>query len=79
MAYGEKSVDGRTFEKSEKIRNGFAPTEAYSKIFMELAQDADAAAKFVNGIMPKKIVDEAKKISEKDKAEILQLTDTVTE
>lgn len=52
MSYGEKSIDGRYFEKSEKLRNSFAPTEAYSKIFMELARDADAAAKFINGIIP---------------------------
>jgi hypothetical protein len=52
MSYGEKSADGRRFVKSEEIRNGFAPTEAYSKIFMELATDADAASAFVNGILP---------------------------
>jgi hypothetical protein len=27
-------------------------TEAYSQLFMELATDADAAAQFVNGIIP---------------------------
>ena len=79
MAYGEKSVDGRRFVKSEEIRNGFAPTEAYSKIFMELAQDADAAAAFVKGIMPKEVMDEANKLSEKDVAEIRALTDGITE
>lgn len=54
MAYGEKSADGRRFVKSEEIRNGFAPTEAYSQIFMELANNAKAASEFVNGIMPAK-------------------------
>lgn len=52
-AYGEKSLDGKRFEKSEEISNAFAQTEAYSKLFMELAINADAASKFVNGIMPK--------------------------
>lgn len=51
-AYGIKSADGKRFEKSEQISNEFAQTEAYSVLFMELAQDADAAAKFVNGIIP---------------------------
>lgn len=51
-AYGEKSVDGKRFVKSEEISNGFAQTEAYSQLFMELATDADAAAAFVNGIIP---------------------------
>ena len=51
-AYGEKSADGKRFVKSEEISNGFAQTEAYSQLFMELATDADAAAAFVNGIIP---------------------------
>lgn len=51
-AYGVKSADGRRFEKSEKLSTEFAQTEAYSILFMELATDADAAAKFINGIVP---------------------------
>ena len=51
-AYGEKSADGKRFVKSEEISNGFAQTEAYSQLFLELATDADAAAAFVNGIIP---------------------------
>lgn len=51
-AYGEKSPDGKRFVKSDEISTAFAQTEAYSQLFMELATDADAAAKFVNGIVP---------------------------
>lgn len=51
-AYGEKSPDGKRFIKNDEIRDAFAQTEAYSILFMELATDADAAAKFVNGIIP---------------------------
>ena len=51
-AYGEKSADGKFFKKSEEISMAFAQTEAYSQLFMELATDADAASKFVNGIVP---------------------------
>ena len=51
-AYGEKSADGKRFMKSEELKTAFEQTEAYSIIFMELATDADAAAKFVNGIVP---------------------------
>jgi hypothetical protein len=54
-AYGEKSADGRRFVKSEEISQAFAQTEAYSEIFMELALNTDAAAAFVNGIMPANI------------------------
>lgn len=55
MSYGRKSLDGRQFLKNDQIREEFASTAAYSEIFMELATDADAAAAFVNGVMPKKI------------------------
>ena len=51
-AYGEKSPDGKRFMKSEDLSTAFSQTEAYSQLFMELATDADAAAKFVNGMVP---------------------------
>lgn len=51
-AYGDKSLDGKRFIKNEELSEAFSQTEAYSQLFMELATDADAAAKFVNGIIP---------------------------
>ena len=51
-AYGVKSPDGKRFEKSDKLRTEFEQTEAYSQLFMKLATDADAASKFVKGIIP---------------------------
>ena len=54
-AYGKKSPDGKRFEKSEVLSTAFSQTEAYSVLFMELATDADAAAAFINGIIPSDI------------------------
>lgn len=51
-AYGEKSPDGRRFMKSKELSDAFSQTEAYSKLFMELATDDKSAANFVNGIVP---------------------------
>ena len=55
-AYGEKSPDGKRFMKvddnGKPLYIAFSQTEAYSQLFMELATDADAAAAFVNGIIP---------------------------
>lgn len=55
-AYGEKSADGRRFmkvdEKGNPLSIGFSQTEAYSQLFMELSQDADAASKFFIGVIP---------------------------
>lgn len=57
-AYGEKSPDGKRFMKTTpegyRLSDDFAQTEAYSQLFMELATNADAAAAFVNGIVPAK-------------------------
>lgn len=67
-AYGEKSLDGKRFVKIDangrKLADDFIQTEAYSIIFMELATDADAAAAFVNGIIP---ADAAKQLAEMEK------------
>lgn len=51
-AYGEKSDDGKRFVKSDEIKTAFSQTEAYSKLFMELATNAEEAAKFFNGVIP---------------------------
>lgn len=51
-AYGEKSEDGRRFIKNKELREAFIQTQAYSDLFMELATNADAAAAFMNGIVP---------------------------
>lgn len=59
-AYGEKSADGRRFIKSEELSTAFSQTEAYSKLFMELATDDKAASEFINGIMPADVVEKAK-------------------
>ena len=51
-SYGEKSLDGRRFIKSDELSQAFSQTEAYSELFMQLATDTEAASKFINGIMP---------------------------
>lgn len=58
-AYGEKSADGKRFIKVNDagvpLSVAFSQTEAYSELFMELATDSMAAAKFVEGIVPNDI------------------------
>ena len=58
-AYGVKSPDGKRFIKSEELSVDFSQTEAYSQLFMKLATDADAAANFVNGIVPANMAKQA--------------------
>lgn len=59
-SYGVKSPDGKHFVKSKELSTEFSQSEAYSVLFMELATDADAAAAFVNGIVPSDVAKQAK-------------------
>lgn len=52
MSYGEKSEDGKRFVKSAELSDAFSQTPAYEQIFIELCTDNNAAAAFVNGVMP---------------------------
>ena len=52
-SYGVRSEDGRSFVKSDELRKAFAQTNAYEALFMEFANDSEAASKFINGVMPK--------------------------
>ena len=72
-AYGEKSADGKRFIKvsdnGTPLSIGFSQTEAYSQLFMELATNADEAAKFIRGIIPNDIdisEEELKKLQEQN-------------
>lgn len=51
-SYGEKSADGVRFIKSEELSRAFSQTEAYANLYMELISDGNAAAAFINGIVP---------------------------
>lgn len=58
LSYGKKSDDGKRFVKSKEISKEFSETPAYSDLFMELASDAEKAAEFVNGLIPKDLAKE---------------------
>lgn len=51
MAYGEKTIDGRGFQKSPQVATAFLQSGAYDALFTELVTNADAAAQFMNGVL----------------------------
>lgn len=59
-SYGVR--DGNRFRKNADLREEFESSEAFSELFMELATDAESAAKFVIGIMPAKLDKDLDKI-----------------
>lgn len=65
-AYGEKSADGRRFIKSDELSREFTQTPAYSKLFMELAQDEQKASEFINAIVPQEIAQQSKELASKN-------------
>ena len=65
-AYGVKSPDGKRFIKSKELSDEFSQTEAYSELFMKLATDADAASKFINGIVPADMAQQASQVNLED-------------
>lgn len=52
-SYGEKSPDGKRFIKSKELTDAFLQTEAYSELYVQLATEEGAAAKFIEGVLPK--------------------------
>lgn len=64
-SYGVKTPDGKGFRKTKEDLDEFISTPAYSELFMKLATDADAASRFINGVVP---ADMAKQIAEQNGA-----------
>lgn len=62
MSIGRRSDDGRRFIKTDEIRQDFQSSEAFSVLFIELVTDPEAAAKFINGIVPTSLEQDVDKI-----------------
>lgn len=60
-SYGVPSPDGRRFVKTKELAEEFTQTEAYSDLYMKFITDSEAAAKFINGIMPKSLIEQMSK------------------
>lgn len=54
-AYGVRSTDGRGFKKDPELTREFFQSAAFEQLYMELLDDPDAAANFINALVPKKI------------------------
>lgn len=61
-SYGEKSLDGNEFIKSDEVWNRFKSSNAYEVLFMELVSDADKLTQFIDSVVPKFTTDEQNKI-----------------
>ena len=78
ISYGEKSPDGKHFVKSEELATAFEQTLAYDNLFMDLINDADKAAAFVDMMMTRNYytqedLKDQSKVAEKVEANIMKL------
>lgn len=74
-SYGIKSDDGVRFIKDEKLSTMFRQTEAYDQLFVELLSDEKKTAAFINGILPKELMEEvAKKNKDANRPALLNET-----
>ena len=62
-SYGRPSEDGKSFEKSKKLRKAFKNSDAYTQLILEFLGEnsASVAAAFLEGVFPADMVAEAKK------------------
>jgi len=51
-SYGEKSLDGKYFTKSKELSDAFSQTNAFNDLAVELYTNAEAAATFINAVIP---------------------------
>ena len=57
LSYGVKSSDGKRFIKNDDVRTAFQENPAFDQIYMDFATNAEYAAEFIAGIMPKAVRD----------------------
>ena len=60
-AYGEKSGDGKRFLKNKELEDGFATTDAFSNLLIELVNDEKKLEAFVTGVIPADMREEVEK------------------
>jgi hypothetical protein len=54
-SYGEKTPDGKHFMKNDTIRNEFECSVPFEELYTKFSTNAEAAAEFINNIIPKEI------------------------
>lgn len=62
-SFGTKSEDGKRFIKSKEAAAAFVESPAFDELFVSLASDADIAAEFVNGIIPRALAEQVKTLT----------------
>lgn len=54
MSYGVKSADGKSFIKSDEVKQQFEYSAAFSELYLELLSDEQNAVDFIKNLLPTK-------------------------
>lgn len=54
-AYGVRTENGRSFKKSPELTEEFMQSAAYEQLYLDLLDDPEETAKFMNALVPKRI------------------------
>ncbi len=57
---GRLSEDGRRLKRDQDVRDEFEQTEAYQEFLFYLANDGEAAAKFLDNLMPEDLMEQVR-------------------
>lgn len=60
-AYGERSEDGKRFIKNEEVLKNFTQGLTYDEVIIKFIDGSMDLAKFIEGLLPKKVFELAKK------------------
>lgn len=71
VAYGERSEDGKRFVKNPEVLKNFTEGLAYDEVIIQFLDGTTDLGKFIEGLLPKKVFELAKKNSKKDVEEYL--------
>lgn len=64
QAYGQKSMDGRKFVKSDEIYDDFLQSGAYNEFYMGVITDEKKSSEFLDGIIPSDIKEKVKELEQ---------------
>jgi hypothetical protein len=60
--YGVRSLDGKRFTKNPQLVEEFLSSNAYEALFMDVLTDTDKLVEFFQGILPKGLDEDVKKL-----------------
>ena len=69
-AYGERSEDGKRFVKNPEVLKNFTEGLAYDEVIIKFIDGSTDLGKFIEGLLPKKVFELAKKNTKKSGEEV---------